>query len=98
MDEFNAALDAALAADFRALTYHWAIDMQPVFGRENVPDLSNDFDRIVERILMVFGLPDDAHRRPMSRTTSWPTISWCTTPVVRPTPPTPSTATWSPSC
>lgn len=56
MEEFNAALDAALAADFRALTYHWAIDMQPVFGRENVPDLSNDFDRIVERILMVFGL------------------------------------------
>jgi hypothetical protein len=56
MDEFNAALDAALAADFRALTYHWAIDMEPVFGRENVPDLSNDFDRIVERILMVFGL------------------------------------------
>jgi hypothetical protein len=56
MDEFNAALDAALAADFRALTYHWAVDMQPVFGRENVPDLSNDFDRIVERILMVFGL------------------------------------------
>jgi hypothetical protein len=56
MEEFNAALDAALAADFRALTYHWAIDMQPVFGRENVPDLSNDFDRITERLLMVFGL------------------------------------------
>jgi len=30
--------------------------MQPVFGRENVPDLSNDFDRITERLLMVFGL------------------------------------------
>ena len=56
MEEFNATLDAALAADFRALTYHWAIDMEPVFGRENVPDLTNDFDRIVERILMVFGL------------------------------------------
>jgi hypothetical protein len=56
MEEFNAALDAALAADFRALTYHWAIDMEPVFGRENVPDLSNDFDRITERLLMVFGL------------------------------------------
>jgi hypothetical protein len=56
MEEFNASLDAALAADFRALTYHWAIDMQPVFGRENVPDLSNDFDRITERLLMVFGL------------------------------------------
>lgn len=56
LEDFNAVLDAALAADFRALTYHWAIDMEPVFGRENVPDLTNDFDRIVERILMVFGL------------------------------------------
>jgi hypothetical protein len=56
MDEFNAALDAAMAADFRVLTYHWGLEMESVFGKENVPDLSNDFDRIVERILMVFGL------------------------------------------
>ena len=56
LEDFNAVLDAALAADFRALTYHWAIEMEPVFGRENVPDLTNDFDRIVERLLMVFGL------------------------------------------
>ena len=56
MEEFNAALDAALAADFRALTYHWAIDMQPVLGRENVPDLTADFERIDDRLLMVWGL------------------------------------------
>lgn len=56
LEEFNLALDSALAADFRALTYHWAIDMQPVFGRENVPDLTADFDRIDERLLMVWGL------------------------------------------
>ena len=56
LEDFNAVLDAALAADFRALTYHWAIEMEPVFGRENVPDLTNDFDRIMERQLMVFGL------------------------------------------
>lgn len=56
MEEFNFALDAALAADFRALTYHWAIDMTAVLGRENVPDLTNDFDRIDDRLLMVYGL------------------------------------------
>lgn len=54
--EFNASLDAALAADFRVLTTNFATNIETVFGRENVPDLSNDFDRITERILMAFGL------------------------------------------
>lgn len=54
--EFNQSLDAALAADFRVLTTNFATNIETVFGRENVPDLSNDFDRITERILMAFGL------------------------------------------
>lgn len=56
MEDFNLSMDSAMAADFRLMTYHWALEIESVFGRENVPDLSNDFDRIVERILMVFGL------------------------------------------
>jgi hypothetical protein len=56
LDDFEEALDAALAGDFRILTHHFAIDMQPVFGRENMPDMSADFDRIEDRILQVFGL------------------------------------------
>lgn len=54
--DFDEALDAALAADFRTLTHHFAVSMESVFGRENMPDLSADFDRIDERLLMVFGM------------------------------------------
>lgn len=54
--EFNESLDAALAADFRVLTTNFATNIETVFGRENVPDLSADFDRLTERILMAFGL------------------------------------------
>jgi hypothetical protein len=56
LEDFEEALDAALAGDFRILTHHFAIDMAPVFGRENMPDMSNDFDRLEDRILQVFGL------------------------------------------
>lgn len=56
LNDFEEALDAALAGDFRVLTHHFAIDMAPVFGRENMPDMSADFERIEDRILQVFGL------------------------------------------
>lgn len=54
--EFAGAMDAALAGDFRVLITHFATEVESLFGRENVPDLSVDFDRITERILMAFGL------------------------------------------
>ena len=54
--DFEEAMDAALAADFRALIYHFAVDIQPVFGREQMPDLTGDFDRLEDRILQTFGL------------------------------------------
>lgn len=54
--DFEEALDAALAADFRALIYHFAVQIEPVFGREQMPDLSGDFDRLEDRILQTFGL------------------------------------------
>lgn len=56
LDQFEDALDAAFAADFRVLTHHFGIDMAPVFGRENFPDMTSDFDRLEDRILMTFGL------------------------------------------
>lgn len=55
-EDFEEALDAALAGDFRVLIHHFAIQMESVFGRENMPDMSGDFDRIEDRILSVFGL------------------------------------------
>jgi len=54
--DFEEALDAALAADFRALIYHFAVQIEPVFGREQMPDLSMDFERLEDRILQTFGL------------------------------------------
>jgi hypothetical protein len=54
--DFEEALDSALAADFRVITHHFGIDMAPVLGRENMPNMDNDFDRIQERILQTFGL------------------------------------------
>lgn len=56
LEDFEEALDAALAADFRVLTHHFALDMSTVFGRENMPNLDADFERLTERILQVFGL------------------------------------------
>jgi hypothetical protein len=54
--DFEDAFDAAMAGDFRVLTHHFAVDMAPVFGRENMPDMTADFDRLEDRILMTFGL------------------------------------------
>lgn len=55
-EDFQEALDAALAGDFRVLVHHFAITMESVFGRENMPDMTADFERIEDRILQVFGL------------------------------------------
>jgi hypothetical protein len=59
-DAFMAALDAAMSGDFRMLVYHFAVDIKNVFGRETIPDLSGDFDRIEDRTLQVFGLSKTA--------------------------------------
>ncbi len=56
MEEFETLLDAALAADFRVLTYNFAVEMDTVFGREVVPDFNSDFDRLIDRQLQPFGL------------------------------------------
>jgi hypothetical protein len=54
--DFEDAVDTALAADFRLLTTHFAVQMESVFGRENMPNLDADFERLAERQLQVFGL------------------------------------------
>lgn len=56
LEEFMESLDAALAADFRALIHNFAVTMEPVFGRENMPDMTADFERLEDRILQSFGL------------------------------------------
>jgi hypothetical protein len=56
LESFELALDAALAGDFRALIHNFAIEIEQVFGKENMPDLTPDFERIEDRVLQVFGL------------------------------------------
>lgn len=56
LEDFEEAADAALAADFRMLVHHFAINMESVFGREQMPDLTPDFERLEDRILQTFGL------------------------------------------
>lgn len=54
--DFEGALDMALAADFRVLTTHFAVNMESVFGRESLPSFDADFERLTEKQLQVFGL------------------------------------------
>lgn len=56
IENFEEALDAALAADFRVLIHHFGIEMENVFGKENIPDFSVDFERIQDNQLQVFGM------------------------------------------
>lgn len=56
IQNFESALDIALAADFRVLTTHFAVDMDTVLGRETMPDFDADYDRLTEKQLQSFGL------------------------------------------
>jgi hypothetical protein len=54
--DFEEAVDAALAGDFRIIMTHFAVQMESVLGKEDIPDLTGDFDRIEGRVLQTFGL------------------------------------------
>lgn len=56
LEQFRDDLDIALSSDFRLLVHHFALDIESVFGREQMPDLWNDFDRIERRLMQVFGI------------------------------------------
>jgi hypothetical protein len=49
-------IDIAFTSDFRVLVHHFGIDVQSVFGREQMPRLGDDFDRIERRIMQGFGI------------------------------------------
>jgi hypothetical protein len=56
LEQFRDDMDMALSSDFRLLVHHFGLDVQSVFGREQMPDLWNDFDRIERRLMQVFGI------------------------------------------
>ena len=49
-------IDLAMASDYRVLVSHFALEMSNVFGREQMPNLGDDFDRIERRLMQVFGI------------------------------------------
>lgn len=48
--------DMMLASDFRLMVHHFGIEVQSVFGRDQMPRLDQDFDRIEQRLMMTFGV------------------------------------------
>lgn len=48
--------DLALSSDFRLMVHHFGIDVTNVFGREQMPRLGDDFDRVERRLMQVFGI------------------------------------------
>jgi hypothetical protein len=53
---FRNDLDIALSSDFRLLVHHFGVDITSVFGREQMPRLDTDFDRVERRIMQTFGI------------------------------------------
>jgi hypothetical protein len=49
-------VDLALSSDFRLIVHHMGLKMENVFGREQMPRLGDDFDRIEKRIMQIFGV------------------------------------------
>lgn len=56
LESFRDDMDIALSSDFRLMVYHYGLEIENVFGRETVPNLWEDFDRIERRIMQVFGI------------------------------------------
>jgi hypothetical protein len=56
LDAFRDDMDMALSSDFRLLVHHFGLEVENVFGREQMPRLGDDFDRIERRIMQIFGV------------------------------------------
>jgi hypothetical protein len=56
LDSVRDQFDVALSSDFRLLVHHFGLEVTSVFGREQMPRLGDDFDRIEKRLMQVFGV------------------------------------------
>lgn len=48
--------DMALSSDFRLMVHHFGLEVSNVFGREQMPRLGDDFDRIERKLMQLFGV------------------------------------------
>jgi hypothetical protein len=56
LDSVRDDFDIALSSDFRLMVHHFGLEVTSVFGREQMPRLGDDFDRIEKRLMQVFGV------------------------------------------
>lgn len=56
LDSVRDDFDIALSSDFRLMVHHFGLEVTSVFGREQMPRLGDDFDRIEKRLFQVFGM------------------------------------------
>jgi hypothetical protein len=56
LDSVRDDLDVALSSDFRVMVHHFGLEITNVFGREQMPRLGDDFDRIERRLMQLFGV------------------------------------------
>jgi hypothetical protein len=56
LDDTRDDLQAALAADFRLMVHNFGLKIENVFGRESVPNLEADFERVQTKLLQAWGI------------------------------------------
>ena len=53
---FRDKMDAAMQADFRLIVHHYGVNIKSVFGRDQMPRLDNDFERLERKMLQAWGV------------------------------------------
>lgn len=56
IDALRDDLALALMSDFRLMVYHHGLTIQSVFGREVMPRLDQDFERVDMKLMQIFGI------------------------------------------
>ena len=56
LDDARDDLQSALAADFRLMVHNFGLKVENVFGRESVPNLDADFERVQTKLLQAWGI------------------------------------------
>ena len=56
LDDLRDDMQNALAADFKLLVHNFGVNIQSVFGREQVPRFDTDYDRIDAKLLQAWGI------------------------------------------
>lgn len=56
LEDLRNDMQSALAADFKLMVHNFGVQVQSVFGRESVPNFSQDYDRIDAKLMQAWGI------------------------------------------